>query len=110
MRTLLLQTREEAQLEVDSLNAQAEEMLVDRQSVEYGDDNMDVGSDLDREQKKELAERSIEKMREIADALIRVDEGTYGRCDDCYEAIPKDRLLSQIPVFLCVDCRRQRWY
>ena len=109
VKSLLLQAREETQLTVDSLNARAEELLVDRQHVEFdGDSNMDVGSDFEREQWKEQAERSAETIREIDVALTRVADGTYGRCDDCYGPIPKERLRSQLPVFLCVDCRRQR--
>jgi DnaK suppressor protein len=93
--------------EVEALTNQANELLVDREHIEYdGEANMDAGSDFDREQVKEQIERLDEKVLEIKDALAMVAEGSYGRCGNCYERIPKDRMRFQVPAFLCIDCRR----
>ena len=45
------------------------------------------------------------KVDEIEVALARIDDGSYGRCDECYEPISKPRLQFQLPVFTCVTCR-----
>jgi RNA polymerase-binding transcription factor DksA len=42
---------------------------------------------------------------EIDVALARIDDGSYGRCDECFEPISKARLQFQLPVFTCVTCR-----
>ena len=45
------------------------------------------------------------KVDEIDVALARIDDGSYGRCDECYEPISQPRLRAQLPVFTCVSCR-----
>jgi RNA polymerase-binding transcription factor DksA len=92
--------------QVTALDSQADELLVDREHVEFdGESNMDFGTDFDREQVKEHAERLRDKSEQITVALQLVAERSYGRCDNCYERIPKDRLRFQIPAFLCTSCR-----
>jgi RNA polymerase-binding transcription factor DksA len=81
-------------------------MLVDRERLEYDDeDGSGVASDIQRDQMKEQAAMQSLKVAEIDVALSRVDDGSYGRCDECYETIPPERLRYQKPVFTCVDCR-----
>ena len=54
---------------------------------------------------KDLASLLRLKVDEIDVALSRIADGSYGRCDECFEAISKPRLLAQLPVFMCVSCR-----
>ena len=106
LRTLLLEQRAIAASQIDLSESQADEMLVDRERLEYDDeDGSSVGSDVARDQLKELALRLRLKVDEIDVALTRVDDGSYGRCDECYERIPKDRLRYQVPAFTCAACR-----
>ena len=51
-----------------------------------------------------LAGRRAE-LDDVEVALAALDDGSYGRCDECFEAISKPRLLAQLPVFMCVSCR-----
>jgi len=37
-------------------------------------------------------------------ALAKLDEGTYGTCDACGEAIPPKRLRAMPDSVLCVEC------
>ena len=37
-------------------------------------------------------------------ALAKLDEGTYGTCDQCGEAIPPARLRAMPDSALCVEC------
>jgi DnaK suppressor protein len=49
--------------------------------------------------------------RSISDidrALEKLDEGTYGRCDDCGEDIPPARLEAIPATSLCVQCSAGR--
>jgi len=41
---------------------------------------------------------------EIDQALVRLDEGTYGRCVACGELIPEERLQAVPWAALCVPC------
>jgi RNA polymerase-binding protein DksA len=47
-------------------------------------------------------------LEEIDAALTRMDEGRYGRCEDCGGEIPQPR-LEVLPFALrCVDCEAKR--
>lgn len=43
---------------------------------------------------------------DIDHALEKIDEGSYGQCDRCGEAIPEARLEILPASALCVDCAR----
>jgi DnaK suppressor protein len=52
-----------------------------------------------------LAERSVE---EIDEALARMDAGTYGRCVDCGDPIPAERLEAVPAAPTCLRCKAER--
>jgi RNA polymerase-binding transcription factor DksA len=106
LRVLLLETRAATNVDIAIMDSEADEMLVDRERLEYDDeDGSSVASDIQRDQKKDLASVLRLKVDEIDVALARIADGSYGRCDECYEPISKARLLAQLPVFMCVSCR-----
>jgi DnaK suppressor protein len=41
---------------------------------------------------------------DIDRALAKLEEGSYGRCDDCGSTIPSDRLTARPATALCVGC------
>ena len=47
--------------------------------------------------------RFQELLSEVDSALQRMDAGTYGICDECQEAIERDRLIEDPLVRLCLD-------
>lgn len=53
----------------------------------------------------ESEERLLEK---IAYALVRIEEGTYGNCEACGQAIPEARLDAKPSVSLCVPCQEEK--
>lgn len=42
-------------------------------------------------------------LHEVGSAIERIDEGTYGICDECHDSIEKDRLIADPLVRLCLD-------
>jgi phosphoserine phosphatase RsbU/P len=42
-------------------------------------------------------------LQEVGSAIQRIDEGTYGICDECHDSIEKDRLITDPLVRLCLD-------
>lgn len=46
----------------------------------------------------------FETVKEIDQALIRLDEASYGRCTSCSVAIPAERLSALPWAALCVPC------
>jgi len=53
---------------------------------------------------KASAERREQMLRRIDAALIRVDNGEYGTCQECDEPINPKRLEFDPTVTLCIDC------
>lgn len=49
-----------------------------------------------------LRDRNFAKLRQIEDALYRVNSGTYGLCDECEEPISEKRLERQPFATLCI--------
>lgn len=51
------------------------------------------------------AGRDLEELRDIDGALRRMDEGTYGDCDECGTEIGYPRLEAQPTATRCVKCQ-----
>lgn len=54
-----------------------------------------------------LADKADEIVREIDRALARIAAGTYGRCEDCGDSIPIERLEALPATPVCVACKRR---
>lgn len=50
-------------------------------------------------------ERDIEELRDIDAARARLDDGSYGECVDCGQAIAFARLQAQPTALRCADCQ-----
>jgi DnaK suppressor protein len=54
-----------------------------------------------------LMEMESQTLRKIDDALLRLEEGSYGVCAECDEAISEARLRALPFAGLCRDCQAQ---
>ena len=59
---------------------------------------------FEREQVGALVRRAEERLGEVADALARLEEGTYGRCSRCGRPIAPERLEVRPTATTCVAC------
>jgi DnaK suppressor protein len=51
--------------------------------------------------------RHLQQLRSVEEALLKIEEGSFGRCDDCDEEISPGR-LNAVPFALrCVECQEQ---
>jgi RNA polymerase-binding protein DksA len=67
----------------------------------------DLGTDnYDQEFTLGLLENQEQTLKEIGDALDRVEKGTFGTCEECGAPIPKGRLQALPYTRHCVDCAR----
>jgi DnaK suppressor protein len=74
-----------------------------------GMDTYDLASDArDREISHILTDRDREKLQAIDEALSRVDDGSYGLCEDCGAEIAEGRLQALPFTRLCVTCQSDR--
>lgn len=69
----------------------------------------DVATDnYDREFSLGLASNERKSLYELDDALKRIEEGTFGVCDDCKGPITKIRLKAVPSARLCIKCQQKR--
>lgn len=101
MEKQLLKMKEELLLSVDE-DVKAES---DTSKFEIGDIYDQASSDRDRELSLILGDRDREKLREIDNALQRIEDGLYGICEECEEPIGEGRLKVMPFARVCVDCK-----
>lgn len=79
------------------------------QQVEVATDPMDRATQ-EEEQAIELRTRDRERklMRKIEQALARIEDGSYGWCEETGEAIGLQRLLARPTATLCLEAQERR--
>jgi RNA polymerase-binding protein DksA len=69
----------------------------------------DIGSDnFEQEFTLSLMENDGGTLTQIESSLERIEEGTYGQCEECGVKIPKSRLNAIPYATLCVRCAEQQ--
>ncbi len=107
-----LQTWKERLLALrDELAGEVEELK--QESFSLGTDAVqDVADDAsvtyNRQVLLNLSEREREQLRMIEQALERIEQGSFGVCEDCGEPIPRARLEAVPWATLCVECKSLR--
>lgn len=94
------------------LLAQKEELLGHaRQEISIdtdGDETDEIQGNMLLEMSKQLSTRNSIKISQIDAALKRIEDGTYGLCQDCEEPILEKRLLSNPYFQTCISCAEER--
>lgn len=68
----------------------------------------DLGSDnYEQEVTVSLLENEEQRLEEIAAALDRINNGTFGRCEECQQEIGIERLCAIPYTRHCVECARK---
>jgi DnaK suppressor protein len=69
----------------------------------------DLGSDaFEQENTLNLLQNEEQVLADIAAALERLEQGAYGRCEECGAEIPEVRLRTLPYARFCVDCARKQ--
>lgn len=67
---------------------------------------------MDAIQQQHLAKAKVEqhklRLKKIDAALKRIDDGFFGICPECDEAIDEKRLKAAPEALLCVECSRRQ--
>jgi len=99
-RNLLLEQRRQA----------TEDLLHDRATALEGDDGVeDSGEmselDVNRSTALDLAGRQSQLIKEIDEALDRIEKGTYGLCTRCGKPLDEERLKAMPTARYDTDCQ-----
>lgn len=88
-------------LEEEGLKALEQEVSVDHMA-DYGSDSYEQDTTL------ALIENKTEALRDVDDAIKRIELKTYGLCEECEQLIPSGRLEVLPHARYCVKCQAQR--
>jgi RNA polymerase-binding protein DksA len=107
IRAALAARRDELRTEYDSTISEINELQRDRLTDSAGDDQADTGTKTgEREQEISIANSILERITQVERALERLDDGQYGWCERCGNAIPVERLAAFPSATLCVTCKQ----
>ena len=60
----------------------------------------------DRNFELRIRDRERKLIKKMNEALVRIDEGTFGRCEVCGKEISEKRLMARPVTTLCIDCKK----
>lgn len=105
VRAVLLQMKQETLHEISkTVKSGTSTVAISEPS---GDIYDQASSERDRELGLLLGDREREKLHSIDEALLRMDEGEYGICEECEEDIPQGRLKAMPFTRHCVKCKSE---
>jgi len=110
-RKLIEAERERVRRNIGILEEEISDRTSNKASGNQGYSNhmADIGSDaMEQEQAFLHASQETEYLTQLDEALKRVDDGTYGECEECSGTIPLKRLEAYLAARLCVVCKSKQ--
>jgi len=95
-----------AHLEKDSLNLSQRDASGDLSGYSFHIADM-ATDNFDREFNLDLVSNEQELLNQIADALQKIDEGTFGNCEICEKPITQKRLIAVPYARYCIKCQSE---
>ncbi len=76
------------------------------------DDRLDeidqAATDIDKEMRMRLCNRETLYLKKVEEALRRIEDGSFGECEECGEDIEFRRLEARPTATLCVSCKEEQ--
>ena len=76
-------------------------------SPEDKDEVDQANANIEQAMRMQLRNRESFTLSRINDALKRIDEGSFGRCESCDEYIELRRLQARPTTTLCISCKEE---
>jgi len=91
----------------EAINESAEEQEAAKQS--YSNHLADIGSDyMEKEKNYYYADQEGQYLKAIEAAIMRIDSGEYGQCQECLDLISDKRLEAVPAAELCLACKDKK--
>lgn len=103
IKDMLLRMREDLVREI----ARRSKVSTEGVMTDIGDILDSVTEERTRELDMILTDREKKKLGQIDDAIDRIEDGSYGLCDECSIKIPKGRLKVVPFAKYCVECQEK---
>ncbi|MCI0584365.1 MAG: TraR/DksA C4-type zinc finger protein [Chloroflexi bacterium] len=102
----LVAVRAELQAEATRLRAELGEPIEGPGQMTYGSQAAAATHVFEQQRDLALRDRERAQLRQVEEALERLDAGTFGACRSCGKAIAEERLAAIPWAALCIDCAR----
>ena len=99
------------------LKTQMDELLQDagktvsemtEEKTNFPDPTDRASLESDRNFELRIRDRERKLINKIREALERIDDGMFGRCESCEEQIGTERLRARPVTTLCIDCKTEQ--
>jgi DnaK suppressor protein len=77
-------------------------------SDNYPDPTDRAAAESDRSFELRIRDRERKLLNKIKEAVERIDNGTYGICDECGDEIASERLEARPVTTYCIDCKTRQ--
>tara|TARA_B100001750_G_C15295394_1_gene489509 strand:+ start:301 stop:675 length:375 start_codon:yes stop_codon:yes gene_type:complete len=106
-KDLILSLKDEVSKGIEEARSRAEDIISEgNQSSIYSSHMADAGSDQQSlEHAYSVINRESTFLNYLDKALQRIEDGTYGACNDCNQLISKERLNEVPHATKCFDCK-----
>jgi RNA polymerase-binding transcription factor len=75
---------------------------------DFGRDEEDNAEEVENYANKVGITETLEKeLHNVEKALIRIEKGTYGICENCNQEIPLERLKANPSASICLQCAKK---
>ncbi len=91
---------------LDEANKTALNMSEDEQNLPDPSDRATLESD--RNFTLRIRDRERKLIGKIKEALDRIENGTYGICEECGEEISEQRLMARPVTTMCIECKKRQ--
>lgn len=109
MKALLLAERASTENELARLRSIVRAEETQSEHAGTGNHMADDATDLfEQEKNLSLLHHTEHRLEKLQAALRRVEQGAYGRCESCGEAIDRARLETLPYAALCVSCKARQ--
>ena len=95
--------------QLEKLISEARDMITGMTDVkESPPDPTDLATvESDRDFLLRIRDRERKLIIKIREALKRIEDGTFGKCEICGEDISEDRLLARPVATQCIECKTE---
>ncbi len=108
LRAQLEQEREHLTAEMEQLRAAAYPSEERREGSPFGKREEEATESLELERRLALEKQTREQLGEVEAALVKFDQDTFGKCENCGEQIDPARLEALPQARLCLKCKAQQ--
>jgi DnaK suppressor protein len=107
LRSRLEEERSRLNRELDQIRAQTRPVEERREGSPFGKREEEASEALELEKRLAMEQRLNENLSAVEHALQKFEDGTYGLCDICGQAIAPERMEALPHATVCMTCKAQ---